>query len=334
MLARTLFALSPVLLALGCSSAPERSSGARWALALHGGAGTIARDASEAEKAEHKASLEAALEVGRGMLARGDSALDACEAVVRMLEDDPRFNAGKGAVFNEQGEHELDASIMDGATLRCGAVAGVRTVKNPVSLARLVMQETKHVLLMGDGAEQFATLMKVERVPNEWFDTEKRRKVLEEVLRERREAIVGRPGADPRRGYGTVGCVALDSQGRLAAATSTGGLTGKRWGRVGDTPIIGAGNWADLHVAISGTGTGEQFIRHAVARTIAARMQFGGESLREAADAVVLRTLDKDDGGVVAVDKQGNIATPYSSDGMYRGIAHSDGRFEVRIHED
>jgi len=338
MSARTFLAFSPTLLPAlilaGCSSTPPRDSAGTWALALHGGAGTIGRDASPVEKADHKAALEAALKVGRDRLARGDSALDACEAVVRILEDDPRFNAGKGAVFNEQGEHELDASIMDGGTLRCGAVAGVRTVKNPVALARLVMQETRHVLLMGDGAEQFATLMKVERVPNDWFDTERRRKVLEEVLRERQQAVMQDAAARPPAAYGTVGCVALDRQGRLAAATSTGGLTGKRWGRVGDTPIIGAGNWADANVAVSGTGTGEQFIRHAVARTIAARMEYGGQSLREAADDVVFRTLDKDDGGVIAVDKDGNIATPYNSEGMYRGVAHADGRFEVRIHED
>lgn len=337
MLARAVLVLLPVLLSAllaGCAAAPARASTGRWALAIHGGAGTIGRDATTAEKAEHKAALEAALKVGRDRLAAGGSALDACEAVVRVLEDDPHFNAGKGAVFNEKAEHELDASIMDGSTLRCGAVAGVRTVKNPVSLARLVMQETRHVLLMGDGAEQFATLMKVERVPNSWFDTEKRRKVLEEVLRERQQAAVLDPASRPPWTYGTVGCVALDSQGRLAAATSTGGLTGKRWGRVGDTPIIGAGNWADSNVAVSGTGTGEQFIRHAVARTIAARMEYGGQSLGEAADAVVLRTLDKDDGGVIAIDKHGNIATPYSSEGMYRGMADCDGRFEVRIHED
>lgn len=338
MLARTVLALLPVLLPAlllaGCATSAPRAADARWALVLHGGAGTIGRDASDAEKAEHKAALEAALKAGRDRLARGDSALDVCEAVVRALEDDPHFNAGRGAVFNEKGEHELDASIMDGSTLRCGAVAGVRTVKNPVSLARLVMQETRHVLLMGEGAEQFATLMKVERVPNSWFDTEKRRKVLEEVLRERQQALVQDPASRPPYTYGTVGCVALDMQGRLAAATSTGGLTGKRWGRVGDTPIIGAGNWADAHVAVSGTGTGEQFIRHAVARTIAARMQFGGESLDEAADAVVQRTLSKDDGGVIAIDRHGRIATPYNSDGMYRGMADASGRFEVRIHED
>lgn len=328
--------LVALLSAAACSSprASDQRATGRWALALHGGAGVLDRDAPRAELDEHRASLEAALAVGRDLLAAGGSALDAVEAVVRVLEDDPRFNAGKGAVFNEEGRHELDASIMEGHTLRCGAVAGVRTVKNPVSLARLVMERTRHVLLMGDGAEQFATLVGVERVPNEWFDTERRRKVLEEVLRERKQATALDEESKPPRAYGTVGCVALDAEGRLAAATSTGGLTGKRWGRVGDTPILGAGNWADAHVAVSGTGTGEQFIRHAVARTIAARMQFGGESLDEAANAVVQRTLSKDDGGVIAIDRHGRIATPYNSDGMYRGMADASGRFEVRIHEE
>ena len=316
-------------LSLGSCVTPRAETSVEWAIAIHGGAGTIAREAPAEQLAEHKAALEAALRHGQTMLTNGASAMDVCEAVVRILEDDPHFNAGKGAVFNEKGEHELDASIMDGATLSCGAVAGVRTVKNPVSLARLVMQRTKHVLLMGEGAEQFATLMGVERVPNTWFDTEHRRKVLEEVLRERAAGL-----AKPSHTYGTVGCVVRDAQGKLAAATSTGGLTGKRWGRVGDTPIIGAGNWADARVAVSGTGTGEQFIRHAVARTIAARMEYGGQSLQEATDGLVRHTLQPDDGGVIAVDRDGRIAMPYNSEGMYRGAADSTGRFEVHIHEE
>ena len=323
----TLLVLS-LTLGLWSCVATQAKAPVRWAIAIHGGAGTIAREAPAEQLAEHKAALEVALRHGQTMLANGASAMDVCEAVVRILEDDPHFNAGKGAVFNEKGEHELDASIMDGATLSCGAVAGVRTVKNPVSLARLVMQRTKHVLLMGEGAEQFATLMGVERVPNTWFDTEHRRKVLEEVLRERAAGL-----AKPAHTYGTVGCVVRDAQGHLAAATSTGGLTGKRWGRVGDTPIIGAGNWADARVAVSGTGTGEQFIRHAVARTIAARMEYGGQSLQQATEALVQHTLQPDDGGVIAVDRDGRIAMPYNSEGMYRGAADSTGRFEVHIHE-
>lgn len=306
----------------------------QWAMAIHGGAGVLSRDTPPEQIAEYEAAIGKALQLGRDRLAAGDSALDVCEAVVRVLEDDPHFNAGVGAVFNEKGEHELDASIMDGSTMQCGAVAGVRTVKNPVSLARLVMTKTRHVLLMGDGAEQFATLQNVERVPNTHFDTEHRRKVLEEVLQERaRTGRVDGP-VQQRASYGTVGCVARDQQGRLAAATSTGGLTGKRWGRVGDTPVVGAGNYADGAVAVSCTGTGEQFLRHAVAHSISARVQLAGETLAQAADALVRRTLKPDDGGLIAVDRAGNLVAPFNTEGMYRGLADSNGRFVVRIFED
>jgi beta-aspartyl-peptidase (threonine type) len=195
------------------------------------------------------------------------------------------------------------------------------------------MEKTNHILLMGDGAEQFATAQGVERVPNTYFDTEHRRKALDEVLRERQRTGAAAP-VNPRHTYGTVGCVARDTQGRLAAATSTGGLTGKRWGRVGDTPLIGAGNYADRVCAVSCTGTGEQFMRHVAARTVSARMEYGGASLAEATNAVVFHTLKPDDGGLIAVDANGNIAAPFNSEGMYRGLADAGGRFVVRIHED
>ena len=335
---RTALAL-PLLLTLAChapgtdESAAGEASGARWAIAIHGGAGTLDRDAPAEQLQEYRDSLTRALEVGRERLARGEDALDVCEAVIRILEDDRHFNAGAGAVFNELGEHELDSSIMDGESMRCGAVAGVRTVKNPVSLARHVMEETRHVLLMGEGAEQFATKMGVERVPNDYFDTELRRRVLEEVLEERARTGSLTP-SDPKNTYGTVGCVVLDQSGGLAAATSTGGLTGKRWGRVGDSPIIGAGNYADGYAAVSGTGTGEEYIRYGVARTVSARMQFGGQSLEEAARAVVFDTLAPDDGGLVAVDREGNLTAQYNTEGMYRGLADSHGRFDVLIFEE
>lgn len=316
--------------AADADAAPSQTA-ASWAIAIHGGAGTLDRDAPAAELAAYRDSLTRALTTGRDLLARGAPALDVCEAVVRLLEDDPLFNAGRGAAFNEQGSHELDASIMDGSTLACGAVTGVTTVKNPVSLARKVMEQTRHVLLMGTGAEEFATSAGVERVPNSWFSTERRRRLLDEVLRSRTAAS---PTADAaRHGYGTVGCVVRDDQGRLAAATSTGGLTGKRFGRVGDSPIVGAGNYADRWAAVSGTGTGEQFMRHVVGHTIAARMRFGGQTLAEAVDAVVMHTLNDDDGGVIAVDAAGNLVAAYNSEGMYRGLADANGRFEVRIFE-
>ena len=271
-----------------------------------------------------------ALAMGRDMLAGGATALDVCEAVIRSMEDNPMFNAGVGAVFNEQGEHELDASIMDGSTMQCGAVAGVRTIKNPISLARKVMTETRHVLLAGEGAEKFAKSVGVELVENKHFDTEGRRRSLERLLRERKRTGSLVP-KDRRYDYGTVGCVVLDRDGRLAAATSTGGMTAKKWGRVGDTPILGAGNYADNYAAISCTGTGEEFIRHAVARSVTARMAYGGQTLEEASVAVVHDVLKEGDGGLIAVDRDGNIATPFNSSGMYRAMANSRGLFKVAI---
>lgn len=289
-----------------------------YAIAIHGGAGTIPRTMDAEQVAAYEASLRRALTLGRDRLAEGKSALDVCEAVIRDLEDDPLFNAGKGAVFTYDGTHELDASIMDGATMACGAVAGVKTVKNPISLARKVMEQTKHVLLVGEGAEAFATEMKVERVENSWFDTDKRRQQWQEA--QAKEGIKG-----------TVGCVALDRAGHLAAGTSTGGLTNKRWGRVGDSPIIGAGTYAsDTTVAVSCTGTGEEFIRYGVARTVATRMALAGDDVEQAARAA-LSPLKKGDGGLIAVDRRGKIALTFNTDGMYRGAADASGRFDVAI---
>lgn len=315
----------PILCA-ACAAVPHHPApgGDVWALAIHGGAGTLDPDADPAELQAHRDALQRALELGRERLARGEPALAVCEAVVRELEDDPRFNAGRGAALSADGAHELDAAVMDGSTMGYGAVAGVRTVRHPVSLARLVMERTPHVLLAGDGAERFADTVEVERVPNGWFTTPQRRAMLDEVLRERAATV---PGARS----GTVGCVARDRKGRLAAATSTGGLTGKRFGRVGDSPIAGAGTYADGWAAVSGTGTGEQFLRHTVARTIAARVRWAGEDLATAATAVVMETLRPDDGGVIAVDAQGNAFAVFNTIGMYRGLADSRGRFEVAI---
>jgi beta-aspartyl-peptidase (threonine type) len=319
-----------------CSSSHTAAPPGSWAIAIHGGAGVLDKVAPPHERAEYAASLAAALQLGRDELAHGGTALDAVQRVVRNLEENPLFNAGKGAVFTYDATHELDASIMDGATLRCGAVAGVKTVKSPIGLARLVMEKTPHVLLMGEGAEQFATKMAVERVQNTYFDTPKRR----EYWKERREEIDkaerashAQAPSDPRSTYGTVGAVALDSHGNLAAATSTGGLTCKRWGRVGDTPVIGAGNYADGNCAVSCTGTGEEFIRHGVARQIALIMELTGSSAHAAADKVVNHKLKPDDGGVIVVSRSGEIAMVYNSEGMFRGAANSAGRFDVAIWE-
>lgn len=326
----SLLSLLPLLLAFGCQSAPEPPSTIAWAIAVHGGAGTMDRNAPKARLKAYEEAITRALAQGRDMLAKGAPALDVCESVIRMLEDNPLFNAGKGAVFNEQGQHELDASIMDGATMRCGAVAGVRTVKNPISLARKVMTDTRHVLLAGDGAEKFADVAGVDRVKNDYFDTDGRKRSLERLLRER-EATGSLVPSDRRYDYGTVGCVVLDRKGRLAAATSTGGMTAKKWGRVGDTPILGAGNYADGYAAISCTGSGEEFIRHGVARSVTARMAYGGQTLWQASADVVHHVLKKGDGGLIAVDRHGNIAMPFNSSGMCRGAATSQGRFDVAI---
>jgi beta-aspartyl-peptidase (threonine type) len=299
----------------------------KFALALHGGAGTEPEKLAPAEREVMEASLKKGLEIGRDILQRGGSSLDAVEQVIRHLEDDPQFNAGRGACYNAVGKHELDASIMDGKTRACGAVAGVRTVKNPISLARLVMTNTRHVLLMGDGAEQFADETKVERVKNEWFDTEKQHKYWQEVLEKQKHKA-----ARKKEYKGTVGCVALDSQGNLAAGTSTGGITNKRWGRIGDSPIIGAGTYADnATCAISCTGTGEEFIRNAVAFDISARMAYRGDNLKDAVDAVLRKVLKPDDGGLIALDKNGQIVLDFTTVGMARGQVDSTGWMEVKL---
>ena len=303
-----------------------------FALAIHGGAGVIERDQlSAADEQSIRADLERALEAGRAILAEGGSALDAVEAAVVALEESPRFNAGKGSVYNAEGRHELDASIMEGRTRRAGAVAGVETIRNPVRLARAVMEESPHVMMISAGAERFAdTRPHIVRVANDWFDTDARRAQLDqEQARERAEAADANPDADNLRGkyFGTVGAVALDAHGDLAAATSTGGMTNKRYGRVGDSPLIGAGTWADERCAVSGTGWGEFFIRNVVAHDIAARMAYGGASLAAAADAVILQRVPElgGDGGAIAIDRDGNIAMPFNTSGMYRGWVKPDG---------
>ena len=305
-----------------------------FALVIHGGAGVIERDQlSAADEQSIRADLERALEAGHAILASDGTALDAVEAAVVALEESPRFNAGKGSVYNAEGRHELDASIMEGHTRRAGAVAGVETIRNPVKLARVVMEHSPHVMMISAGAEQFAdTQPQIERVANEWFDTDTRRAQLDiEQARER----ATQADADNLRGkyFGTVGAVALDAHGNLAAATSTGGMTNKRYGRVGDSPLIGAGTWADERCAVSGTGWGEFFIRNVVAHDIAARMAYRGDTLTVAADAVILQRVPElgGDGGAIAVDSEGNIAMPFSTSGMYRGWVKADGARGVAI---
>jgi len=319
--------------------------GLDYAIAIHGGAGSPSRDMPPAKRAALTGALEAALTRGRDALAEGGTALDVVELVIRQLEDDPNFNAGRGAVYTADERHELDASIMCGDTLACGAVGGVTTVRHPITLARLVMTETRHVLFVADGAEAFADTQPVERVDNTWFDTEDNRAFLHRVLEERRSAgLVGEEPDDalarlaaagdaPPSSFGTVGCVVLDRHGNLAAGTSTGGLTAKSFGRIGDSPVVGAGTYAnDRTCAVSGTGVGEEFIRHGVARDVSARMAYLGHDL-EAAAAETMALLDEGVGGLIAVGRDGAITMPYNTPGMLRAAADSAGRFEVLIWE-
>jgi beta-aspartyl-peptidase (threonine type) len=302
-------------------------------IAIHGGAGVISRDAMtpENERAYH-ADLGRALDAGYDVLAKGGSSLDAVVAAVKILEDSPLFNAGKGAVFNHAGANELDASIMDGATERAGAVAGLRHVRNPIDLARLVMDKSPHVMLVGEGAEEFALEQGMDLVPGSYFYTERRWKQLEEAQKAERTASLSREDIGF---FSTVGAVARDKDGNLAAATSTGGTTNKRWGRVGDSPIIGAGTYADNDsCAVSATGSGEYFIRAVVAHEICARVRLSGVSAAEAARDVVHGKLKEigGDGGVIVVDKDGKLSLEFNTEGMFRAARDSVGRREVAIY--
>ena len=294
-----------------------------------------------AEKEEaYKSALAEALTAGEDILKNGGSALDAVQAAVLIMEDSELFNAGKGAVFNSEGGHELDAAIMDGNTLKSGAIAGVGRIKNPVLLARTVMEKSRHVMLVGDGAEKFAEENGFEFVDPSYFDTDFRRHQLERA-KAHGEALILESDDDlmmplDEKKFGTVGAVALDMDGNLAAATSTGGLTNKRWGRVGDTPIIGAGTYADNNsCAVSGTGAGEYFIRATVARSICALMEYKGLSLDEAAEQIVHGKLIElgGDGGIIAVDPMGNITMKFNTTGMYRGAVREGEEQVIRIYK-
>jgi len=315
--------------AVNSSTAPVK-----WALAIHGGAGVIERASMTREnEAAYRAALSSALETGAKILRDGGSALDAVESTIRLMEDDPLFNAGRGAVFTAAGRNELDASIMDGANLSAGAVAGVTRARHPITVARTVMEKSPHVMLAGEGADSFAKDQGLELVDPSFFFTERRWQELEETLRKRGEPIPARPAGAPKpqaaitRGpldeheFGTVGVVALDSHGNLAAGTSTGGITGKRWGRVGDSPIIGAGTYAsNQSCAVSGTGVGEFFIRLTVAREICGLVQYKNYSVQQAADEVIQNRLSalKGTGGVIVISPQGDIAWSFNTSGMYR----------------
>ena len=304
------------------------------AIALHGGAGTIERGAmSEELEATYRQFLDDAIIRGYEQLREGRSGLDVVVSLIQLMEDSPLFNAGHGAVYTWDGTHELDASIMHGETLEAGAVAGVSTVRSPIVLARAVMEDSPHVMLAGAGAEAFALERGFEAVSPEYFATKRRREALEAYKANEQAGL--KPEADYK--FGTVGVVVLDEAGNLVAGTSTGGMTGKRWGRIGDSPVIGAGTYADNRsCAVSATGHGEYFIRHTVARDICARMQFGDATLEEASRTVVMEELVAADGegGIVAVDPAGKVALVFNTPGMYRASIDADGHKMMGIYGD
>jgi len=296
----------------------------QWAIVIHGGAGGITREniTPELDK-EYRAGLQVALNAGKKILAEGGSALDAVEQTIRTMEDNPLFNAGKGAVFTHDGKNELDAAIMDGSNLGAGAVAGVMDIKNPITAARRVMTNSPHVMLTGAGASQFAKEQGLEIVPPSYFFTERRFNELQEILKKQKN--------------GTVGCCALDKNGNLAAGTSTGGMPDKKYNRVGDAPIIGAGTYANNSTcAVSATGHGEYFIRWTVAHDISALMEYKGMTLKDASELVVNDKLVKagGSGGVICLDKSGNVSMPFNSTGMFRGFATADGKEGIFVYKD
>ncbi|RYF87257.1 MAG: isoaspartyl peptidase/L-asparaginase [Chitinophagaceae bacterium] len=316
----------------------------KYVMVIHGGAGTILKSKMTPEKeAAYKAALTEALTKGYAVLKSGKTSLDAVEETIHVLENSPLFNAGKGAVFTHNGRNELDASIMDGKTLNAGAVAGVTTIKNPISAARAVMEKSEHVMMVGAGAEQFAKEAGLEIVDPSYFWTKERWEGLQQAIKEDSLKAVldhnqktGKLGIINRDNkFGTVGCVALDQQGNLAAGTSTGGMTNKKYGRVGDAPIIGAGTYCNnATVGISCTGWGEYYIRNVVAKTISDLMEYKGLSVTDATKSVLDKVAKMGgDGGLIALDKNGNIAMPFNTEGMYRGAITADGKIEIEIYK-
>jgi len=316
--------------------AGAQNAGRKAMLVIHGGAGTITRASMSPElEQQYRAALEQSLRTGHAVLAKGGSSLDAIEASIRVLEDNPLFNAGKGAVFTHEGRNELDASIMDGRTKGAGSVAGVTIIRNPITAARAVMEKSEHVMMVGRGAELFATKMGLEVVDPSYFWTERRWKSLQQELLNESKPQAALEVAGEKK-FGTVGAVAVDKNGNLAAGTSTGGMTNKRYGRVGDAPIIGAGTYAENEsCAVSATGHGEFFIRWTVAYDIAALVKYRGLTVQQAGDEVIHKKLApvKGEGGVIILDRQGNFAMPFNSEGMYRGWIGTDGTPHVEIYK-
>jgi len=336
-----IFLLSTFAFIMTVTAQPNK----KYVLVIHGGAGTILKSSMTPEKeAMYQRGLQNALDAGHAILKNNGNALDAVVAAIKVLEDDSLFNAGKGAVFTNAGKNELDASIMDGKTLKAGAVAGITNIKNPVTAARAVMDKSDHVMMAGKGAEAFAAKNGCTVVDPSYFFTTTRWLGLQEAKKEdslnalhkdASHTLLRQPG-NPDYKYGTVGAVALDMDGNLAAATSTGGMTNKRYGRIGDSPVIGAGTYADNNnCAISCTGWGEYFIRLVMAKTISDRMEFGHQSLKDAADEMIMKKLPAlgGDGGLIGVDKDGNIVMSFDTEGMYRGYIKSGGETKVEIYK-
>lgn len=317
------------LMLISCWAYTSDGDRPAYALVLHGGAGTILKSEMTAQKeAAYRAKLEEALRTGEAVLAKGGTSLDAVVATIQLMEDSPLFNAGKGAVFSAEGANELDASIMDGSNLAAGAVAGVKRIKSPIALARLVMENSKHVMFSGEGAEAFAVSQGMALVDPKYFFTQRRWDSLQKVKQQEAK------NKNPKK-HGTVGVVALDQHGNLAAGTSTGGLTNKKFGRVGDSPIIGAGTYADNNTCgVSATGHGEYFIRAAVAHDIAARVEYKGLSVQAAADEVIRVKLVKmgGSGGVIVMDRKGKVAYSFNTAGMYRGYLKAGEQPHVEIY--
>ncbi len=340
-----LIVVSVLLMGVSCTksrseqmnSSNAASDSVKWSIVIHGGAGVIDKSIPDSVKQVYLGALNRALQIGTTMLKNGDHGLDVVEKVINSLENDPHFNAGKGAVYTHAGTHEMDAAIMDGSNLQAGAVAGVKHVKNPISAARLVMEKTPHVLLSGDGADQFAREQGLQMEPQSYFDTEHRRKQWEQVRD--KESFNQDLKKDPatyfdEHKFGTVGCVVFDTYGNLTAGTSTGGLTDKKHGRIGDSPIIGAGTYANNKTcAISSTGIGELFMRHVVSYDISAMMEYKGMTLQEAASKEIHKKLQPGDGGVIGVSHDGSVVMEFNTQGMFRATANSNGRKEVKIWE-
>lgn len=333
-----------LLLSTSCTKriAPDESDEQviKYGLVIHGGAGYIYKGRFTSEQDSiYRARLTEALKVGYKILSEGGSSVDAVEKVINVLENSPLFNAGKGAVFASNGRNELDASIMDGSNLNCGAVAGVTTIKNPISLARVVMEKSPHVMMAREGAEKYGEEMGLEIVDNKYFYTDKSWNSLKEAQKAEEEKNLKSANYFENSDYkfGTVGCAALDKNGNLAAGTSTGGMTNKKWGRVGDSPIIGAGTYANNKTcALSATGHGEYFIRNVVTYDISARMEYKGETLKQSADYVIKDKLvkQKGEGGIIGIDKRGNIVMSFNTPGMFRGFITDKNNPTVKLYKD